>query len=170
MNETSIIPQTPLNGREYDALRHVIIAVDQLAKNPEALKKRLKTIPNGYRNYRCLEYWAHKVADDLMETIPTNKLLALDKELKNSKICLMTKWAQVPTEGVCQVPENAFIALLNTLIQYECWTCEKKNADVKHCAIRKTYLDCLHYEPAPEDMPKDGSCIMAGWDHVVVDD
>lgn len=164
------IPISPLSGKEYDMLRHVIVAVDQLAKAPNALKKRLKTIPNGWRNFRCLEYWLGKVADDLLATVPTEKLLSFRTELQNSKLCLYTKWAPIPTDGVCQVPEKAFIQLLNTLIQNECWSCEKKNADVRHCAIRKTYLDCLHYEPAPEDMPKDGSCIMAGWDHVQMEE
>lgn len=39
------IPISPLSGKEYDMLRHVIVAVDQLAKAPNALKKKAEDNP-----------------------------------------------------------------------------------------------------------------------------
>ena len=159
----------PMTGKEYDNMRQVIVAVDELAKAPTHLKKRLQAIPHGWRNYKLAMYWMEKLCDDLLDTVPEEKLVSFQTELKNSKICLITKWAPVATEGVCQIPEAGFLALMERLIYMECWSCERKGADVRKCPIRKICLDCLHYEPGPDQKPKDGSCFMAGWDHIVME-
>ena len=160
----------PLSGREYNDLRSLLIAFNEVIGREENLLERLRKIPNGLRDYRLIKTKMSKLEDDILDTVPTKKLLAFKNELENSKIVLTSKWTPVPQEGIVHLREDAFLALLNRLISYECWSCDKKGRDVKKCPIRQTYLDCLHYEPAPDEIPKDGSCVMTGWMSVQVDD
>lgn len=155
-----------LSGKEYNSLRHLIVALDQMVKEEESLTERLRTIPNGLRDYRMLRVVMDHLMDKIFDTIPTKKLVALQKELDNSKIALTVKWASTPTEGVAYVKENAFVNLLNMLISMECWSCDKKNKEVEKCPIRQAYFDCLHYGLSPDQVPQDGSCALAGWTSV----
>lgn len=159
----------PISGKEYNALRCLIVALNELEKTKDVLEPRIRTLANGWRDFRLMESMMSKVCDMILETVPTKKLLALREELRNSKITLTVGWAQTPAEGVAYVDEHAFIALLNRLISYECWNCDRKGKDVKRCEIRNAYMNTLHYEPAPEEIPKDGSCIMAGWSNVEIE-
>lgn len=156
----------PLSGKEYDELRCLIVALNEVLKVSN-LTERIKTIPHGWRDFRLLCWLIDHFEDMLLDTVPTKKLMALKAELRNSKVALRVGWSGIPTPGVAHIDEKAFIQLLNMLVGMECWSCDKTGRDIKKCPIRNAYMDCLHYEPSPVEKRTDGLCEMAGWTSVV---
>lgn len=154
----------PLSSKEYIAIRYVIVSLYELEQTMSALEDRVKTIQGGMKNYEILRNTMEQFEEQLLDTVPTKKLYALQQELRNSEVGVFTKWDQRKIKNAFCVDQDALLALLNRLIGYECWSCEKRGKDAKKCEILRTYLDCLHY--VPEEMPPDGSCPMAGWTSV----
>lgn len=154
----------PLTGSEYDELRHIIIAFNELHSRIGAMKERLQTLPMGWCNARMIDVRMEKLVDQILSTVPTKKLQAFRDELRNSKIVLTVGWDAKKDDCTAYLPEKSLIALLDMLIRRDCWDCELKGKAAKKCPIRTTYLDCLHYEADRE--PADGSCEMAGMNSI----
>lgn len=153
----------PLTGREWNAIRCIQCAMNEVDVCQETLKDRLRLTKHGWRFLRIALGMMEKVCDMLYETIPAKKLIAMREEIRHSQIRLCVKGAdnQMPP-GVIYIDEMAFIRMMNRLINQECWACEKRGKDVKRCEILRVIEDVLHYESDPAELPKDGSCELAG--------
>ena len=77
-----------LSGREYYALRELFAAVDGFNRNACELEKRVRTIPNGYRDLRMLQSVSAKLMRDILETVPVKKLAQIRRELSSSEMIL----------------------------------------------------------------------------------
>lgn len=158
----------PLTGREWNAIRCIQCALNEVEVCQNVLKDRLKLSKDGWRFLRIALSLLEKVCDLLYETIPAKKLAAMREEIRHSQIRLCVKGAdnQMPP-GVVYMDEKSFIRIMNRLIDLECWSCEKTGKAVRQCEILECITDVLHYESDPAELPKDGRCELAGCSSVL---
>lgn len=154
---------TPLKGSEWDALRRLIVAFDTLMQTEDPLKKRLKGIKNGWRDYRMVQTVMGRLMEEICDTIPTEKLVAIRDELQNSRITLEVMspgWSGKKPHGAIYLDDKAYERLVSRAMQLECFMCDKCGKEVKKCKLHKDIVGTLHYEP---DEIKDGMhCELAG--------
>ena len=152
-----------LTGREWNAIRCLQVAMNEVDVTFPALWERLKLIPYGRRDIKMVLSRLSKMLDDLYTTIPAKKLLAMKTEIQHSQIRLCVRGADnsMPP-GVVYIDEAAFIRLMDRMISQECWCCEKVGKEVKRCEILKCIEDVLHYSSDPDSCPVDGRCELAG--------
>lgn len=153
----------PLSGKEWNALRCVQTAMNELDVCQGYLKERLKLTRHGWRFLRAALAMMERVCDCIYSTVPAKKLAAMREEVGHSQIRLIVKGAddRMPP-GIVYVDEDAFIAVMDYVISQECWCCEKVGKDVKRCHIKQLILGVLHYESDPVEFPDEGKCELAG--------
>ena len=154
----------PLTGREYNALRCIVLSKNEVTNSIDSLKDRFRLIPGGWRDARMIYTRLAKLTAQLLDTVPDHKRRAMQHELDNSEISIHIKKADPSTlKGVIYVDEEAFVHIMDRIIGQDCWCCEKKGREVKHCEIRNLILDALHYG---SEMP-DGYCELQGCSSVM---
>lgn len=155
----------PLTMYEWNSLRVLFATASVLESDLEKLKERLRLIPYGWRTARMLEVRFRKLLEKLYQTIPHNKLRALDAEMKNTHLHFAANGPSENINGVVYVEKKDFLALVNLLIKQECWSCEKGGKQARRCPIRRAILDCLHYDPTGM-VYEDRKCEFCGIDEI----
>lgn len=72
------LPRMRLRPEEMDSIVFLLCTVTRLKEIQQVMEKRLRTIPNGWRNIRMMEAVLDKMTDSLLDTVPLDKLLTLD--------------------------------------------------------------------------------------------
>lgn len=105
-----------------------------------------------------------KLSEKLLTTVPTKKLIAIDREVRSVRIQLKIGPDAAPrsNDQVIYVNESAFLALLDQIVAMNCMLCDKTGKDVKRCPWLQLIDDCLPYSPDPDQDPADGTCQIAG--------
>lgn len=153
-----------LSQREYMELMQIFAAFSALKKGEPWLKDRIRTIPNGWRDYKMIMSRMDWLTEELVHTIPTRKLLAMRQDMKNAQMRIYMQGAPASDtyRDVVSVDEEALIELIDVVISMECMLCEKKGNAMKKCPYLKIIESILPYERDPDKDPPDGSCQMAG--------
>ena len=151
----------PVARREYDALKLFIgvnLAYGQILQN---LEPRLKeAIPHGWRDAKLLRTVGKRLFDELLLTIPQDKLMILHTEIKHLSIYVRVDG---PANWDADEGDHAVIprSALKTLVEYaagvSCSMCDKKGKDARKCKLRRILKDALAYD-TPETVGADESC------------
>lgn len=80
-----MIPIMRTNGRDFDTILGVWASLSELTEAGTKIEKRIRSIPNGWRDYRCVIAKLEKLADDLIQTIPKEKLPNLQRMVRRIK-------------------------------------------------------------------------------------
>lgn len=152
----------PLSGREYYALRELFGVVSTFNNCAGELDKRVRSIPEAYRDYRMIQSVAEKLVRKLLTTVPKNKLVQISKELKYTRIVVEVKPEITPSRDdgnlLTYVPQRALERIMEKVVGYECFCCEKAGKDARRCQLRRDIEATYHY-----DYPDDGKeCPFAG--------
>ena len=79
MSEQRIIPVMRTSGSDFDAMLGYYACIAELGAVEKVMEKRIRSIPGGWRDFRLVEAKLDKLGDDLMLTIPKEKLRNLSK-------------------------------------------------------------------------------------------
>ena len=156
--------RTPLGAREYYALRNLFGMVSSFEITSKDLEKRVRSIPNGWRDMRLLTTLSEKLMTNIVSTIPTKKLQMIRKELEHTVVHIDVKNNVLPAKKetadsrFTYVPEGVIDRLVDRVVQSECLFCDKVGKDAKHCQLRKDIEMTYMY-----DIPADRvACPFAG--------
>ena len=132
-----------LSGREYYALRELFAAVDGFNRNACELEKRVRTIPNGYRDLRMLQSVSAKLMRDILETVPVKKLAQIRRELSSSEMILRVKPIN-PKENeyddnLTYVPQQALERFAVRRSNSNASVARRKPAKRRNASFAKTY-------------------------------
>jgi len=142
----------PLRQKEYYALRTLFGMVEMFAKHAELLEKRVKGIPDGWRDMRMIASVAQKLMEHILETVPDKKLASIQKELRHTVVEIkVTPDYSGENSGCCYISEDTLDGLIQRLMNAECFLCDKSGAAMKACGLRKTLADAY-----PWDFPTKG--------------
>ena len=170
MNDKEILKK-PLSGREYGALRSFFGVVSTLAIAEDNLKERVKLIPNGWRNWRLVESVSYKLLQDLMYTLPLNKLKQIQTELAHTRCYVEVRReycnpAIDPDEKMMTyIPQRPFERIMAIAVNSECLFCDKTGKAAKRCPLRADLNAVYHFELEKEleEIGRGGECPFAGW-------
>lgn len=137
-----------LSYREYQGLRSLFGSKNSLEINWTELTKRVKSIPNGYRDLRMLMSVTDKLLYKILETIPTERLKTIKKELDLTycKVELASPMTKIDSAMVV-VDEGPLYRLISEAVKYHCIGCDMTHKDAKRkCQFYKDIQSCYHYE------------------------
>ena len=148
-----------LSYREYFALRQLFGISHIWDKSGHEIEKRLKKIPNGWRDAKLIMSLADKLLDRILATIPEAKLRQIRLELQNTFLEVTVKntitgkpegsvYSYVETKTLERVTDKA--------MEINCAFCQKKGKEVRDCQLRKD-IERLYHWDFPQ-IGKDGEC------------
>lgn len=128
-----------LTKNEYTALQQLFGTVSAFLTQLKYIEKRAKMVPNLWRNLRMIQSVAYSSLEQILETVPTKKLMMLQQELKKTKVTVSVDRDVTgkKQQEFCYVPEKELVRTVSRVINWECTFCEKSPAERKKCQIRK---------------------------------
>lgn len=81
-----ILPRTHLRQEETDGIVYLLCMVPRLRDIQQHMEKRLRTIPNGWRNIRMIETVLDNMLTDLLNTVPAPKLETLQALMPDTRV------------------------------------------------------------------------------------
>ncbi len=144
----------PLSGREYFAIRQLFAIMSAYEHSITQLEKRAKAIPGAWRDLKMLSAKSENLIADLLSTVPANKLQQIQRELGSTTVTVEVKGAansRLERGSFQYVPCEALEVLIQHMIDWECFTCEKCGKEAKNCKYRKVIEACFPYEMSFKD-------------------
>ena len=135
-----------LSGRERRAMEQLVAFLSYTASDSGALKERLKTIPNGWRDWRLMNTLSVKLYVALMETLTVNQY-AQFKKLEQHGTCVIQLRTAAKGEDFDFVRMSALKKIVRVAIDDHCSLCVKTDAECRGCKLRKSLMEiCPPYE------------------------
>lgn len=148
MNEDG---KTPVNSYELRTIEFMMALNARLRSGEKDMRDRLRTIPNGWRQYRMVEGVTDKLLDRVYNTMPTKTIHYIEKLQLFGEVKVQFKPAsQLP--GGEYVKEDDLKVITNCAMAASCAVCLKDEREIKRCKLRKALQDVL----VPEEIPKTG--------------
>ena len=143
----------PVSHREYQAIRALFGTQNSLIFAQKDLEQRLKVVPEGWRDFRLVYSVLEKLLTRLLRTVPSQKLLSMKRELKDTYCEVKVKGAVGPLDGdlLRVVPQKDLETVVNAAMQMNCFACDR--CDYKKCALYQAIQSMYHY-----DFPKSHTC------------
>ena len=142
------------NAREVHSIEFLAGLDAQLVQGQETLKKRLQTIPGGWRNFRIAVSTTERVLDAIYETLPEKTKRHMMHLYNCGQIIIRPKPMIKMPDDVHIVGAEDLKMLINRVVENECAICVKDYAGQKGCSLRKALLRI-----APtESVYQDGRC------------
>ena len=102
-----------VNGKEMCALEFLAAFDEQMKLDEKVLEERLRSIPNGWRNFRMIRTQHHLLMDALYDTMPDTKRWRLDRTITTGQLIMRPRarqhgaqrddrTGQGRADGVCQ--------------------------------------------------------------------
>lgn len=79
MSEKRTIPVMRTSGADFDAVLGLYASIAELTAVAKVMERRIRSVPGGWRDFRLAQAKLDKLSDDLMLTIPPEKLRNLSK-------------------------------------------------------------------------------------------
>ncbi len=151
-----------MSKNEYFAFTQYVGMLSTLLDCEPDLEMRLKTIPGGWRDFRCCIALMDKLLTPLLKTIPADKRLRIKRDMQTIRCTYQQKkpdFTQARLERMQFCNDDAIENIVRRVMAFECVGCEKRDNEVRACPLRHD-LDGLY----PWDMPfKGGNCPLAGF-------
>ena len=142
------IPVSRCNRDDINRLMNLFAVDSELHKTKEQMEHRIRSIPNGWRNFRLIESLYGKFLADLLLTVPAEKLTSLKRMLPGMLYkAYYAKPASVDKEETLILTDE-----LNVLCEYaheHCQFCDRTNCS--QCDLGKTFDSILTDD-------RDGGC------------
>ena len=142
------------NSNEKRAIMYVASFDARLGLDCMCLEKRLKSIPDLWRQYRIAMAAIDKVVDGLYETMPPESLLSIRRMCDNSNVILQPKNAIDRTSDVEVAHTDDLRVLVNETMKANCAMCLKEGAEIRKCHIRKALTNIA----APTEFKSGNMC------------
>ncbi len=134
-SEEKVLPILRCNREELNCIFGLFAAVTEFTKCEEVLQRRVKAIPNGWRDLRLLSGQTYKLVEKILRTVPVEKLQGVMRMLPNMqyKTCFGKNAAVEEDETIIKMSEmDAIVAAAHE----KCVLCDK---DCNKCALGKSF-------------------------------
>lgn len=146
--------KSELNAREIHGIEFIAGLDAQLYRFNGALESRLKSIPNGWRDYRLAMTLVAKVLDKLYDTMPAKTLLKFQRLNEIGEVVVRPKPAVRKGQYMQIVDNDDLKLLINKAIEHDCAICMRRGGEVRSCPLRRALMSIC----PPEELVKDGTC------------
>lgn len=146
--------KSELNALEIHGIEFIAGLDAQLYRFNGALAPRLKSIPNGWRDYRLAMTLVAKVLDKLYDTMPRKALLKFQRFNEIGEVIVRPKPAVRKGQYMQIVDNDDLKLLINKAIEHDCAICMRRGGEVRSCPLRRALMSIC----PPEELVKDGTC------------
>ena len=132
------MPIMEMNSKELHRFELFACLDAQLMGGEEPLEKRLKSIPNGWRDYRMILSRTGNLVRRLYETMPDKAVQHMVHLMRHGEAIVRVK----PIGGVQYfqaVDVKDLKVLINTCIESECLICGKEGTEIRKCPLRRAF-------------------------------
>lgn len=125
-----------VRSAENQALKCFCAMDSMMQRDTMALEGRVRSIKNGWRDYRMLQSVMRNLREKIYDTIPPEQVQTIERNLSTMEFRIGA--ARVATDD-----DYVYIKLpdLVTLVRYakqnECFACDKDKQEARKCDLRK---------------------------------
>ena len=152
LQEHLIAHNKPLTRREYEAFRLIMATCIATSYLVHDLKDRLQeAVPNGWRDARMVDTVIKALMDQLLLTIPRQKLEIIRREMEHYFLYIRVEGAAAyhnDDMDYAVIPRNT-LKELSAYAGRMCDLCDKKGKAARKCKLRKLFHECLQWN-APQ--------------------
>ena len=150
MKEEKPIPRIRANGRDIDAMVGLHAAMTEINVSAEAIERRIRAVPNGWRDLRLIQSLLDKLIDRTLDTYPVEKLVTMRRMLPRVRFRITVgPQATSPLSDDETVISFDDVDALTTYARKQCELCVDYNCN--RCKLGKTLDRVLRYD-------RDGGC------------
>ena len=142
----------PLAGKELKCVEYLVAMESRVMEVGEALRDRLRLVPNGWRQFRLLTSTLDRLMTDLYDTIPYKGQLYLRNILDHGEVLIRFVPASRNPEWKL-VKDEDLAVLVNMAMASECAMCLRQGREAKKCKLRRALEDIA---PPNEGHPAGG--------------
>ena len=148
------VPVVEANSRELRAITHIAVLDNSFEQDGQYLEKRLRSVPDLYRQYRIAKAAMSKALSGLYDTLPLSSLLRLQKTCANSEVLVRPKTTLAVQNDSLIVLQKDMTTLINAAMSAQCAVCLKVGKETKKCELRKCLLNIV----PPEEIDNTFMC------------
>lgn len=146
----------PLSSNEYYAIRLIFAVISAFETEVGYLKERTKLKPGTWRDLRLISAKAQKVVDELLHTVPLKKIEQMKIELNNTFMTVdvrpIRSMKTPKRPDYVYIKASAIDGLIGSVMDIECFACEKRGREIKKCPLKEIIEDTFPYEiPDPDN-------------------
>lgn len=147
------LPIKSCTAYECQIIQLITGTLKQCERNEKRIEERLRTIPNGWRDWRLMLSILRRMSDALIDTMPDKEITYLDRMLKHGEILVRFR-PPIRDNEYQLVEDEALTRMVNEIMENECAICFKEGREIKHCQLRKDlegFAPCTNpYDPMVE--------------------
>lgn len=133
--------RTEMSSRELHTAEYIAILDKRLFDGEKHLEKRLRSVPDLWRQYRIARTAIEKVIDGLYDTMPLHTLAHFNAVCSNNEVVLRPRSVLNDSTNSQVVLNKDIITLVNHCVESECSMCLKTKGEIKKCKIRKALMN-----------------------------
>lgn len=80
------LPRIRMRQEEIDSIVFMLCCTTRFKNILTAMEKRFRTIPNGWRDMRMIQSVFDRLVDNVLDTVPTDKLITLQTLIKDTRV------------------------------------------------------------------------------------
>lgn len=126
-------------GKELRSIQMLAMWHNVLLFYQDDLKPRLKTIPNGWRQYRLIFTCVEKLLQQVYDSLPNSTMARIIQTSKALEMRLLPKSASQKEYFV--IPFNDFMELLQYIDDGACRMCLGDKETARKCPLRRILRD-----------------------------
>jgi hypothetical protein len=135
------IPRTETSSRELHAIEYVAGIDARLVESEKYLEKRLRSVPDLYRQYRIARVATEKVLNGLYSTMTPRALNHLTRMNQQSEIVFRPKSILNKSTDSQVVLTKDLKVLIREALSSKCSMCMGAPGEIKECELRKALLN-----------------------------
>lgn len=142
-----------INSYEMDAILYLGLLDGRLKLDGETLEKRLRAIPDAWRQYRIAQTAMDKTIGYLYDSVPQSQLRHLRTTIQNSTVQIKPRGVTPPPQSMI-IGEDILRLLVTETMVANCALCLADPNEVRKCRIRKALTTIT----PPDTYPKGNTC------------
>lgn len=128
-----------MNREELKRFELVACLDAQLMGAEKTMEPRLRTIPNGWRDYRMVMTRLGQLVEAIYQTMPDKAVKHMVNLLRHGEAIVRIK--PIDSGHYLQpIDVRDLRVLVNLAVEAECFGCSKGRAEIKGCELRKVLM------------------------------
>lgn len=140
MTRRSDAGRIPLTGKELKCVEYLVAMESRVMEVEDALRERLRQVPNGWRQFRLLVTTLNGLLDDLYRTVPQKGLMYLQNIMAQGEVLIRFVPASRSPEWKL-VKDEDLAVLINLAMGSECAICMRQGREARKCRLRRALED-----------------------------
>lgn len=143
------------NAKELHTIEYISALDARLANNEKYLEKRLKSVPDAWRQYRIARSAVDKVINGLYTTLTPENRFHMQNLAVNGEVIIRPRNSLNKTTDCQIVLSKDLKKLINAAMGSNCAMCLKDGREIKKCELRKALLNIC----PPSDVSGESLCV-----------